>query len=248
MINLDTRLLKVVDENELWLLCQLAKRINSFRECWPSNATLCKDTGWHIEKLQRVKKSLVQKGLLQIKPRKIPDGQTSNMYYVTTKYVSLFVSLPDLQGGAGIQGDPIPENMALPLSENHTTEVSSNEVLTNEHDYVDDVINHLNQEKRKYGIKGNVSWTKERHSLIVSRIKTTVVSKSDILKMITHRCEVWKGSDFERYIRIETLFRPSKFMGYIEEAQAAPEKHWTERNNCPEPDNGFSIPGTQNIW
>lgn len=99
MINIDTRLLAKVDQDDLWLLTHIAKRINEQRECWPSNVTLCKETGWGIEKLQRVKKSLVDKKLMKVFPRKNQAGQTSNQYLVITRFIGVYVSLPDYQGG-----------------------------------------------------------------------------------------------------------------------------------------------------
>jgi uncharacterized phage protein (TIGR02220 family) len=231
MINIDTRLLSKVDESELWLLTHIAKRINSQRECWPSNTTLCKETGFGIDKLQRVKKSLVEKGLMKVYPRKNKTGQTSNNYQVLTRFIGVYISLPDFQGGVGISDmEPLPETTLFPLPEEPTTEGLSKEVLTNKPtvEYVNEVIEFINSEKARFGIRGKVNWTKERQALIAARIKTTEVKKTDIFKMITHRCEVWKATEWEKFIRIETLFKASKFMGYIEESLAAPDKDWTE--------------------
>lgn len=241
MINLDDRLFKAVNGDELWLLCHVAKRINASRECWPSNATLCKETGWSIDKLQKVKKSLVSKNLMEVKVRKNKTGQQSNNYYIITRFIGVFVSLPDFQGGVGISDmGPLPENVGEPLPEKPTTEVSTNEVLTNKGDGVlfentgkaVDIINKLNTIKERYGLKigkkGEVNVTKERKAMIEARLKEfKQVTLQEVFDMLEHRCKVWKGTKFEKFIRVETLFQASKFMGYIEESVAQPDKDWT---------------------
>jgi hypothetical protein len=93
MINIDTRLIDTksssrINEKELWLLVHVAKRINMKNLCWPSNDLLLNDTGWHIEKLQSVKKSLVKKGLIEIFRR----GDKSNVYKINTEFLGVFVT------------------------------------------------------------------------------------------------------------------------------------------------------------
>jgi uncharacterized phage protein (TIGR02220 family) len=92
-----------------------------------------------------------------------------------------------------------------------------------------------------------VHLTSERSKMIRARMKEGNISFDDVVKMIRHRCELWKGSEFEKYIRIETLFRPSKFMSYIEEAQAAPEKDWTEIRPQSSDDNSDTS-YSRNVW
>ncbi|MFC0183313.1 Helix-turn-helix domain-containing protein [Pseudarcicella hirudinis] len=96
MINIDDRLLDSsnIDESELWLLLQIAKRINQRYSCFPSNGTLLSDTGFGKEKLGKVKAGLVRKGLIKVKQRK-GDGNkfSTNSYTVTTQFLSIFVNL-----------------------------------------------------------------------------------------------------------------------------------------------------------
>jgi len=94
MLNIDTRLLSRVDSNEMWFLLHLSKRINTAqRVCWPSNKTLCKDTGWHIEKVQKVKKSLVDKGLIAVELR--PDR--SNLYRIRTSCLGVYLNMDSFE-------------------------------------------------------------------------------------------------------------------------------------------------------
>lgn len=131
MINIDTRLLAALNENEMWFLIHLAKRINSNqRTCWPSNATLLEDTGWGMEKLQKVKKALIKKKLIQVEIRK----DTSNLYRITSNGIGVFIDLQSVEFEE-ITPDgksAIPENQDAGKSGTPTPRKSSKEVLTSE--------------------------------------------------------------------------------------------------------------------
>lgn len=131
MINIDTRLLDQVDEKELWLLLHLAKRFDSQKKCFPSNAVICKDAGWSLNTLQRVKQRLVDKGILNVTPR----IDSSNIYTLQSDYLGVFVSLKGgcLKTGTPTQnlGTPLPKNGVPPLPKNGVPNLLTNEVLTN---------------------------------------------------------------------------------------------------------------------
>lgn len=91
MINIDDRLLAGVTDSELYLLSHITKRLNKEMYCFPSNTTLMKETGWSKEKLQKVKKSLVEKGYMRIESNFFNNVQTSNTYVVTTDLIGCFV-------------------------------------------------------------------------------------------------------------------------------------------------------------
>lgn len=141
MINVDDRILNktLVDANEYWLLCHIAKRLNKNRICWPSNKMLCMDTGWSMEKLQKVKKKLVDKGFVKVIERHNKGtGQTTNAYKVVTSLIGIYINLEDLEPMA--ENTPTPENQVpgtpigktvKPIPENQATEVLTSEVLTN---------------------------------------------------------------------------------------------------------------------
>lgn len=63
MINIDTRLLDLVDANEAWLMLHLARYFNQNNRCWPSNAKLLEATKWSSNTLLKTKRSLMHKGL-----------------------------------------------------------------------------------------------------------------------------------------------------------------------------------------
>lgn len=84
-ILIDDEILQKTNTNQLWLLLHLAKRINKDSFCQVSNASLLKDTKWACpEKLQRIKKELVELELIQIEPQLCDAGQSANIYRIIT--------------------------------------------------------------------------------------------------------------------------------------------------------------------
>lgn len=242
MINIDTRLLKDLNENEYWLISHLAKRLNVKHECWPSNKVLCKETGWHIEKLQKVKKSLIDKNLLSVIERNNnKGGQSSNLYKITTKLIGVYIEADyfdfEEETHSGKNDMGVLDFGDMAHAGKTDNKVLSSEVLTNEEIYVfsKKVINVLNQSKKSLGIRGSCVWTEARAKSINSRLKEGNFTEDQILAMVRHRCGVWKNTDWERYLTPETLFRPTKFTGYVEQSLAQPSKGWeheqVERNS-----------------
>lgn len=135
MINIDDRILSKLDDSELWLIVHLAKRMGKEGHCWPSNKALLRETRWHIEKLQRVKKSLSDKRFLETTFRKNEAGQTSNFYRLTTRMIGVFVGVDQFEMfesdvstpiGKTDKGTPIGKTTPTPPGK------TDNEVLTNE--------------------------------------------------------------------------------------------------------------------
>jgi uncharacterized phage protein (TIGR02220 family) len=65
-------------------------------------------------------------------------------------------------------------------------------------------------------------------TLISERLREPGVSADEVKLMIKRQCELWKGTDMERYLRPETLFRKSKFESYYAQRHA---KVRTESSN-----------------
>lgn len=150
MINLDNRLLPLVDANELYLLCYITNRIGANGNAWPSNDTLMSETGWHIEKLLRVKKSLEEKKILKVK-RSI--GR-SNRYVIASEYIGNYVN-----GKSNIVGESDNGKTGNTLTENPVTETgktdndhygkSDKEVLTSEVLTTSEELNTIEELKRE---------------------------------------------------------------------------------------------------
>jgi len=131
MINLDDRILAEVDENQLFLLCAIAKHMGNNSKAWPSNETLCKTTKWSESKLLRVKKSAIEAGLLGAESRYINNAQTSNLYQIKTRRIGVMVNLADIAPPSTNEAPP-PSLVNTPPLQEWRTEVLTNEVLTNE--------------------------------------------------------------------------------------------------------------------
>ena len=98
---------------------------------------------------------------------------------------------------------------------------------------VNEVIEHLNNiTGKKY--KSN---TPETVKLITARLKDGY-TVDDMKKVISHRWELWKGTDMEQYVRPSTLFRPSKFEGYLNSLET---KRKVGNRGCPDTLNMFGI-------
>lgn len=110
MINVDDRLLLEVDPSEMWLLLHITKRLGKKMHCWPSNKTLMNDTGFKIDKLREVKKSLINKKLISVE---LKDG-TSNVYRIETDKIGVFV-------GANRLSDTPSEKPTYPPRKNQQT-------------------------------------------------------------------------------------------------------------------------------
>lgn len=262
ILNIDTRLLGgEVNESEFWLLTHIAKRIGKNRTCWPSNRTLIKDLGWGIEKLQKVKKSLSDKGFLDCIGRTNSAGrQTSNIYKVNIRWIGVFVSLEEIGAlpeeteatGKTDTTDPALFPTPPPPLKTDNESLISNEVLIKEDNttpqaatiFSREVIDWLNKVRKKYGIRGVIHWSKARHSAIEARRKESGADLPGLVIMFDHRCKSWKGTEFEKYLTPDTLFRASKFQGYMEQSAAQPAKDWTEQksDDSNEEEDGGGVP------
>lgn len=130
MINIHSKLLSKVDDSEMWLLIHIANRIGMEMKCFPSNKTLMRDTGWKIDKLQRVKKSLAEKGLIEITER----VNSSNLYTINTDLISLFVPAKgrSTEEGKYTVKTSIPKKEPTVFFQGEDTGKTNNEVLPSE--------------------------------------------------------------------------------------------------------------------
>ncbi len=215
----------------MWLLVHLIKFLGRKDSVWPSNKKLCKDTGWNIDKLQRVKKRLLDKGLISVEVK----YNTSNVYRFHTKEIKIFI---DVDGQELEEKDSIVKHGKQSTVEDGkgytvktTNEVLTNEVLFNEEeaDLSVLIIDYLNEVKKKNGIPGKSQWTKERAKLIKMRVKASGASSDELKAMIHFKVMEWKGTKVEGCLQIKTLFG-DKFQDYIEQSQSKPSKGWIDQS------------------
>ena len=80
---------------------------------------------------------------------------------------------------------------------------------------VETVISHLNE----------LAGTRYRPTkadtikVITARLKEGY-SVDDLKLVVSYKCDEWMGTDMQKYLRPETLFRPSKFEGYLNAAMS----------------------------
>ena len=93
MINIDTRLLKKITADQLYLVCHIVNFMNENRMCFPSNKKLSLESGFSESKILRVKNELVAKQIISVLQRFRPDGsQTSNLYKIQSEYIGVFIN------------------------------------------------------------------------------------------------------------------------------------------------------------
>ena len=93
MINIDTRILRKLNPDQLFLLCHIVNFMNENRMCFPSNKKLIEQSGFSDSKILRVKNELVSRKIISVKQRFRADGsQTSNLYKIETEFIGVFVT------------------------------------------------------------------------------------------------------------------------------------------------------------
>lgn len=124
----------------------------------------------------------------------------------------------------------------LPEGGQPTTEATTNNIIntlsvivniknTNYEEDIKLIVNYLNENAgKKYRSDG------ANTKMIAARLKDNFTVE-DCMAVIDNKVADWKGTDFEKYLRIDTLFRPSHFEEYLNQT--------TKRNE--------SIPNTQNV-
>ena len=251
MINIDTRLLDMVDERELWLLMKIASHLNADRLCWPSNKTLIKATGWSENKMAAVKKSLIDKGILMSRNRYREDGSmTSNLYRVTTEYIGVFVPINEVTPPQELTPPP-PQKLGMgnPLNWGGN-EVLTKEVLTNEQSLVVLANDGVVKKKKKKSQPAIESELQEKVNEVIGYLNAKTkkdyrpttpdyikhikarfddgYTMDDFKAVIDVKCEEWLNTPRRIYLRPNTLFLPGHFEDYRVQATF-------EYNSLPDP-------------
>ena len=80
---------------------------------------------------------------------------------------------------------------------------------------VETVISHLNELAGTHYRPTKADTIK----VITARLKEGY-SVDDLRLVVSYKCDEWMGTDMQKYLRPETLFRPSKFEGYLNAAMS----------------------------
>lgn len=219
MINFHDDFLDVVDAREMKLAFHIAKYMGRNNFSFPSNETLCAKTGWSLNTIQKYKKQLESKDIIESFPRFKKDGsQTSNGYIIKTDMISVFVNLKGKGDQREVQNTPT-QDLGTPPTQELGNEVLKE--LTKEYvekpkasidNFAKEVVYHLNEKtERSYR-----ATTKKTKSVIGAR-KKEGYTLEDFKRVIDFKVMEWYGSTMEKYLRPETLFG-TKFESYLQEA------------------------------
>ena len=114
--------------------------------------------------------------------------------------------------------DPIKENLNTPIKENlKDNNTNNNNTINNIYSEVLDYLN-LKAETRYRKVESNFKHIKARLN--------EGFTIDDFKAVIDKKCAEWKGTDFEKYLTPETLFRPSNFEKYLNQ-KIIPKKQTT---------------------
>jgi uncharacterized phage protein (TIGR02220 family) len=203
-------------------------------ECWEGvrkTAEICKMS---VGKVSECRKNLQDKGFIKIIERGegiiiyLVDVSSENIKKYSNEKLSI-ESVHVVNDSVHVVSDTCSGD------EPKKNQFKKNQEEEHIHDFSKLIIDKLNQFKKDHGVRGKSIWTLERAKSINARLKAHDFTLEQVIKMLQHRCGVWKNTEWERYLTPETLFRPSKFTGYMEQSIAQPEKGWEQSGI--EPDN-----------
>ena len=129
MIWVNEQILAQVTKEEYWLLTHLLHFVGHNAEAWPSTATLVERTGLSRSTLKRTRKSLEEKGIIEVERRTISDAgrNLSNLYRLNTSLLG--VDNRTKKGGSSVdQGGSSVDQDGSSVD----PEVLSSEVVTSE--------------------------------------------------------------------------------------------------------------------
>lgn len=133
MLNISGELLNILDADEYYLFSIL---LNYGTKSRPDNKVLLYKTGWGLQKLQKVKKSLSSKGLLTVNARfdrkDNKRGRASNEYKIKTKLASKY-------NGVQLNDFNVIE---IQLDENHVTEIQLDDFKLDENQVENKVLKY----------------------------------------------------------------------------------------------------------
>ena len=257
MINLDDRIFdEVQDENQMWLLLHIAKRINKDMYCFPTNYTLSKDCGWGMNKVQKVKKQLKDLGLIDVSKRMVQGRQRANNYTVNTDHIGIYVPLKRIKGSLN-EGNPKEGTLKQGNLNEHTLNegnrsINQKEVLTNtsinkkeedkqslppapsKEDQVKEVLSYLTKKSGNKFRIGKQFKESEKYKLIAARLQDFTIE--ELKQVVDVKSKEWaESAEWCKRLVPKTLFRASNFERYLDEADnSAPKDLFSQDKALPE--------------
>ncbi len=182
MLNINGKLLEELDESEYYLFSIL---LNYGTKSRPDNGVLMHRTKWGLQKLQKVKKSLVSKGLLSINARfdrkDNKRGRASNEYKLKTKLASKY-------NGVQLNDFHVIE---IQLDENQLHEIQLDDFKLDE--------NQIENKVLKYSIIETIKLLKEESKKALTQEKENLLLKIQKLEAenikLKNQSEAQKGKE-----------------------------------------------------
>ena len=206
--------------------------------------TIEKEIGFKETVLRNATKHLVEVGILEVVKKKIP---ARNFYYINAENMLKYLGHQSLENlGTGDEETTPPEARKPSLSNKEYSKKENNknnyiknkqksdlaktftgnglelirEKITSKKgattdQAVETVISHLNELARTRYRPTKADTIK----LITARLKEGY-SVDDLKLVVSYKCDEWMGTDMQKYLRPETLFRPSKFESYLNAAMS----------------------------
>lgn len=208
-----------------------------------TQSTIEKEIGFKETVLRNTIKHLVEAGILEVVKKKVP---ARNFYHINAEVMHRYLYSQSLEKtGTSDEETPPLEALKPSLSNkeySNKKENNKNNYIKNKQksdlaktstenglewirekitskkgaaadQAVEQVVSHLN----------SLAHTRYRPTkadtikLITARLKEGY-SVDDLKLVVSYKCDEWMGTDMQKYLRPETLFRPSKFEGYLNAA------------------------------
>lgn len=201
---------------------------------WLTYKQICKFTGINLKQnICRAVKKLTEQGLIikegkffkvnqefnnwqNIDKKVIKSDYFNNKKVIKSDYQSNQIGLPKLS------------NMITPSTDNIITDKTNTDNIcyrvdnknSNHKEQIEEIIKYLNQKADK-NFRANTKKTIEK---IRSRLNEGYIIE-DFKKVIDIKVNKWKNTEFDDYLRPETLFGP-KFENYLNERPIKSKKHF----------------------
>ena len=175
---------------------------------------------WTQNQIRRILDNMQKAGIIEVGNYNATAYDRTKWYTFTDAFVKTHTSicentqmdLAENPNGLDENHEPIPDNKQIDKPDNIP--------------YIE-IIDYLNSKSSSHYRN-----TDSTRRLIHARFQEGF-TKEDFFKVIDTKVYTWKGTEWEKYLRPDTLFRASKFQGYLNEKPSKPSTR-----------PGFSVIGT----
>lgn len=181
------------------ILVILADIANEKRQCWPGYDYIAERAECNRRSAIKHVKELGKKGLISVAHQDDGGVQKANIYTISGGVHEIHPGVHEMHGG----GAPDAPNTPIDTQSIYNAHAKA-------------VLIHLNTATGKHYrlIDSNLT-------PITARLKEDF-SVEDCCRVIDRKAAQWMGTDQEKFLRPETLFRKSKFDGYLNEPDQQP--------------------------